>query len=178
MARVVQWLRERTARLSKVCDGLTDRDLAERHHLKALGVLEAATMVEEGITSELRALDPSLGPGRWTVCPTCGVTLQNHGHGECPSPCYESHIDPCPAGHGVGPKCNPGWRRPPDWKYEEDWGSPVWKERMRVDREKVDEKRARIGFHYCPKCNEQHGPGMTLTCRLCGYVAVEPDAEG
>jgi hypothetical protein len=102
MARVVQYLRERRTGLARVCDGLTDRDLADRHGLKALGVGEAAMMVEEGITRALRERDPSLGPGgRWTVCPSCGHVLQVHGHQEgCPTPCYDPHIDPCPKCHG------------------------------------------------------------------------------
>jgi hypothetical protein len=74
------------------------------------------------------------------------------------------------------PKRNPGWKRPPGWVYEEDWGSPAWIERMRIANEERQRRLLRYGFHDCPACGVQHGPGMTLTCRVCGHKAVDPDA--
>jgi len=34
-------------------------------------------------------------------------------------------------------KRNHKWKRPADWPYDEDWGSKVWKERMKVLNERI-----------------------------------------
>jgi ribosomal protein L32 len=71
------------------------------------------------------------------------------------------------------PKRNPGWNRPPDWKYEEDWNSPAWKERMRQVRERLAADTAAHGFEVCPKCGQAHN-GKTLRCRACNYYQLTP----
>jgi hypothetical protein len=72
------------------------------------------------------------------------------------------------------PKRNPGWKRPADWKYEEDWNSPAWNERMKKVREELAAKREAYGFDVCPACETEHTT-KTLVCRNCGYANPRPD---
>ena len=72
------------------------------------------------------------------------------------------------------PKRNPGWKRPADWPYEEDWDSPAWRERMRKRMAEIAEQREREGFIDCPRCKTQH-TGKTLVCRVCGFRASEKE---
>lgn len=62
---------------------------------------------------------------------------------------------------------NPNWKRPDNWKYEEDWGSPAWNERMEVVMKRINERREKEGFSLCPNCKTQH-TSKTLMCRECG----------
>jgi predicted RNA-binding Zn-ribbon protein involved in translation (DUF1610 family) len=68
----------------------------------------------------------------------------------------------------VDPKRNPGWVRPADWMYEEDWGSPAWKERMAKNNAEAQGNREKYGFDICPKCGTEH-TARTITCRECGH---------
>lgn len=70
-------------------------------------------------------------------------------------------------------KQNPGWKRPADWPFEEDWDSPAWQQRMRQVRDQTAKKREEYGFSQCPKCGTQH-TGRTLSCRNCSYRAAKP----
>lgn len=65
-------------------------------------------------------------------------------------------------------KRNPGWERPADWPYEEDWGSAVWKERMKKSNENLSRLRKEVGFLTCPSCQQEH-TALTLTCRRCEF---------
>jgi len=65
---------------------------------------------------------------------------------------------------------NPGWKRPADWPYEEDWDSPAWKERLRASHEKAMKLREKYGFICCPACNVGH-TNKTICCRNCGHKA-------
>lgn len=69
------------------------------------------------------------------------------------------------------PDKNPGWKRPSDWQYEEDWGSLVWNMRMNKN---VQKRRAYVeahGFIVCPECKTEH-TALTITCRNCNYKAL------
>lgn len=68
------------------------------------------------------------------------------------------------------PNRNPGWKRPPDWPYEEDWDSPAWRERMRKSVAKIAALRERFGFTQCPRCGVEHTT-KTLVCRGCNHRA-------
>ena len=63
---------------------------------------------------------------------------------------------------------NPGWIRPDDWPYDEDYGSEAWKERMAASEAKSWERRKKWGFIVCPECKTGH-TNVTLTCRGCSY---------
>lgn len=65
-------------------------------------------------------------------------------------------------------KINPGWKRPSDWKYEEDWNSPAWRARMAEVNRELREKRNKYGFVKCPSCKTIH-TAYTLMCRNCDY---------
>ena len=109
MARVVKYLRERARRTYHVIEASTEPhgDFHRAHALKAVSLIEAANMVEEGISQSL--LDKfGCGPvrrdrtnyKRWTVCPECGAWLMVREHDHCPSPCHDDHVEKCPNGHG------------------------------------------------------------------------------
>lgn len=65
-------------------------------------------------------------------------------------------------------KINPGWHRPDDWKYEEDWNSPAWRLRMQKVNSEIRELREKYGFIKCPQCETEH-TSKTICCRECGY---------
>jgi hypothetical protein len=69
---------------------------------------------------------------------------------------------------------NPGWERPPDWKWDEDWNSPKWKRKMAVIEANGAQRRLKFGFIYCPACKMGH-TNYTITCRNCGHQATIPD---
>ena len=97
MARVVRYLRDRAHGTYKTIEKFEDADLKHTHSLKALSLVEAAVMVEEGISRELGEADPDPTFKRWTVCSSCGHRLMVRAHRPgCPIPCYDDHIDPCP----------------------------------------------------------------------------------
>lgn len=77
------------------------------------------------------------------------------------------------------PKRNPDpdYKRPADWPYEEDWGSPAWKAKMAAIDTQRRQKLADYGFSVCPSCNTAH-TNLTLTCRNCDYRMVGKDAAG
>lgn len=98
-ARVVRYLRERARGLYKVTEAMkpesdADRDFQRAHSLKALSLIEAASMVQDGIARSVSEHFKQDGK-RYTVCPADGCLLEIHGHGECPSPCHNDHIDEC-----------------------------------------------------------------------------------
>jgi DNA-binding PadR family transcriptional regulator len=70
------------------------------------------------------------------------------------------------------PKKNPNWKRPYDWPYDEDYGSPAWLERgaknAAARRALVDEHEH--GFEVCPKCGAPQ-TGKTWRCGTCGHLA-------
>jgi hypothetical protein len=73
---------------------------------------------------------------------------------------------------------NPNWKRPANWKYKEDWGSPNWEKRMEETFKNINEKRRKYGFKICPKCGTEH-TNLTLTCRECMYQpTMEQDVMG
>ena len=71
---------------------------------------------------------------------------------------------------------NPGWERPSDWPYEEDWGSPAWKRRMAETHAASMKLREEHGFLDCPKCRVFH-TAKTLACRVCDYRVLLPSKE-
>jgi ribosomal protein L40E len=71
------------------------------------------------------------------------------------------------------PNRNHGWVRPPGWKFEEDWGSPAWNERMRRSDEALAKEREKYGFVACPKCSAVHTTQTTF-CRECRYRVMTP----
>lgn len=71
---------------------------------------------------------------------------------------------------------NPGWVRPADWKYAEDWDSPAWRRRMAESERIGAERRRKYGFITCPACKMGH-TNFTLSCRECGHKCIIPKEE-
>jgi hypothetical protein len=74
---------------------------------------------------------------------------------------------------------NPNWKRPDDWPFEEDHGSPKWDRRIKRTYRKADIGRQKWGFQTCPECGVMH-TALTITCRGCGYqvpITEEQKAE-
>jgi hypothetical protein len=71
------------------------------------------------------------------------------------------------------PNRNPGWVRPPGWKFREDYGSPAWKDRVRQSDEALAKEREKYGFVVCPKCHVEHTT-KTVFCRECRYRVMTP----
>jgi hypothetical protein len=65
--------------------------------------------------------------------------------------------------------CNPGWVRPDNWFYEEDWDSPAWRRRIAENRRKIQEFIDEFGFTKCPECGTGH-TAKTLCCRNCEFT--------
>ena len=65
-------------------------------------------------------------------------------------------------------KINPNWKRPADWSFEMDWGSPAWEAKMELIEERRKRRTEIRGFIYCPKCDTGH-TAKTLSCRGCEY---------
>jgi hypothetical protein len=72
---------------------------------------------------------------------------------------------------------NPNWKRPANWSWPEDWGSPNWNKRMKKVNKDIAEKRRKYGFKKCPKCGTEH-TALTLSCRECMYQPTSEDVMG
>lgn len=68
---------------------------------------------------------------------------------------------------------DPNYVRAPDWKYEEDWDSPAWRNRMSLINSRIGYCRNAFGFADCPACKTWH-TGKTLMCRGCSHSAEVP----